>query len=231
MASFRVRDGASLFWWCIGFFPPAGDFHHDIRVSDVCRVPKLHSSRVRRDAYRRAGRISVAPAQLQPVVSDAGTADLASRHPAAAGGSRPYQVVFLVECPACEKARCARCKPHGRPRLVPVTAPVIVDPAQRWQTRRCVPQTAAELAKERWKVYQATHRKTSPRRGKRRDGRGPIALVRKIRQRQLLLMGDALAATLRDEVIEAQLRDLDALEQAIARRSVRAGRKDASLAG
>jgi len=147
------------------------------------------------------------------------------------GGSRPYQVVFLVECPACEKARCARCKPHGRPRLVPVTAPVIVDPAQRWQTRRCVPQTAAELAKERWKVYQATHRKTSPRRGKRRDGRGPIALVRKIRQRQLLLMGDALAATLRDEVIEAQLRDLDALEQAIARRSVRAGRKDASLAG
>lgn len=146
------------------------------------------------------------------------------------GGSRPYQVVFLAECPACAKTRCPRCKPHGRPRLVPVTAPVIVDPAHQWQSKRCVPQTADELARERWKTYQAAHRKTSPRRGKRRDGRGPIALVRKIRQRQMLLMGDALEAALRDEVVEAQLRDLDTLEQALARRSTRASREDAPLA-
>lgn len=143
-----------------------------------------------------------------------------SRSPLDSGGV-PYVVVFLQKCPVCEKARsrCIRCQPHGRAMLVPSTAPIVVDPAQKWQPRRCVPRTIREYATLRNRLYQADRLKKNPRGGKNKDGRGPVRLVRKIRERAVMLQDAAAAGTVRVELEAAQLRDLDALDLALGRRS------------
>ena len=64
--------------------------------------------------------------------------------------------------PGLRKARCPRCKPHGQPRLVPVTAPVIVDPRSAGKLADAFRRPPAELVKKRWKVYQAAHRRPHP---------------------------------------------------------------------
>lgn len=137
-----------------------------------------------------------------------------------AGAERPYLVLFLAECLTCAAAgsRCAGCKPLGRPRLVPVTAPVVIDPGQRWQPKSCVPMAIAQFNRVRWQAYTATHRRKVPRRGKTRDGRGPITLIRKLRERhEMLTRGDGIEAV-RFELIAAQVRDFEMLELAISRR-------------
>lgn len=135
-------------------------------------------------------------------------------------GGKPYVVVFLRSCPVCEKARarCLRCQPHGRAMLVQATAPIVVDPAQKWQPRRCVPRTIREYTTLRNRIYQAERMKKHPRGRKRKDGRGPVRLVRKIRERVVMLQDASLGGTVRVELEAAQLRDLDMLDLALGRR-------------
>lgn len=134
----------------------------------------------------------------------------------------PYCVVFLTECTCWEmRSRCYRCKRAGHPVLCATTAPIIVDAAQKWQPRRCVPQTVKDLIRTRNRKYQRDTLDLRRRYWKVCDGRGPVKIIRKIRERIDMLADPSLSEAMRIELEAAQVRDFDLLEQAISRRTQR----------